>query len=81
VAADERPDAGEALGFGFGHGAEVVAPERALLLEVASDRCEVVVQPPLPVGVIEKAGQAAVAAPHDEPGMPGTPSRDGRAID
>jgi hypothetical protein len=36
-------DAGEALGLGFDHGAEVVAPERALLLEVAPDRCEVVI--------------------------------------
>jgi len=28
-------DTNEALGLGFDHGAEVVAPERALMLEVA----------------------------------------------
>jgi hypothetical protein len=36
-------DAVESLGLGFGHGAEAVTPERALLLEVVSDRREAVV--------------------------------------
>jgi hypothetical protein len=36
-------DVGEVLDLGSDHGAEVVAPERMLLLKVASDCCEVVV--------------------------------------
>lgn len=56
-------DAGEALGLGFDHGAEVVAPERALLLEIVSDRRDVVVgerfAQQLPVGRRARLGRGA----------------------
>lgn len=37
------PDAGEPLGLGFDHGAEIVVAERALLLKVDADSRKVVV--------------------------------------